>query len=126
MKAWRGASIAVTSTTVASAASTPSDSAVGSMCVQDAPGVTAAPPSRSFVRPPSVWTPPEALAAAAAPAVAMVHPPDEGSAAVEAERKRVGIAADAYAFGMIAWEVLEFFFPFCFVRACCVRIITLL
>lgn len=59
-----------------------------------------------------MWTPPEALAAAATPAVAMAHPPEEGNAAVEAERKRVGIAADAYAFGMIAWEVSDFYFIF--------------
>lgn len=45
----------------------------------------------------SVWTPPEALAGSAA-----VEEPE----AAEAE-KESGVAADAYAFGMIAWEVRE-------------------
>lgn len=118
MEAWRSASNAVVaSTTAASAAAstTSSDSGEGGISnVQDEADATAAPPSTSCLGPPNVWTPPEALpgaapaataAVTAAVAAAVVDPAEEGSDAVQAERKRVGIAADAYAFGMIAWEV---------------------
>ena len=123
VEAWRGSSNGAASATRASAAATPSDGVEGGICVQDAADVTAAPPSISCLKPPSVWTPPEALSAdaasaataAAAAVAAVVDPPVEGRAAFEAERKRIGIAADAYAFGMIAWEVSE--------AVCCVWIL---
>ncbi|CAM9536577.1 unnamed protein product, partial [Laminaria digitata] len=119
VEAWRGASNAVVASTTAAstaASTTSSDSGEGGISnVQDEADATAAPPSTSCLGPPNVWTPPEALpgaapavtaAVTAAVAAAVVDPAEEGSDAVQAERKRVGIAADAYAFGMIAWEVL--------------------
>ena len=103
VEAWRGVSAAAIS-----AASTPSDSVEADTCVKDAVDANAAaPPAKNCLELRTVWTPPEALTTVAT--AAMIDPPEEGSAAVAAERERVGIAADAYAFGMIAWEVREVF-----------------